>query len=374
MANKGEWSEPYAAIRIIGDKKLFVADGTGMRNNEEWMDVLKVIRHESLGKENRTVSYQYMEDCDNVEILVNDECSAVIGVEIFKDIADLLVEEIKNARGSSFSVSDTIMNFLKDINIHSLKAKSINKSDIFLCIRDPRASIIRENVGFSIKSDFGKPPTLFNTAKASAVIYRVTNMNDALMEQINGMFDSKGHAAVMDRCERILTSGCELIFEGYPIAERAGCKAFQENLDLIDPRLGEVIERILWNHFVNHENRLDIADVTQRIVEENPCELSRPEVKYPYMIKSFLYAAYCGMTASTLWDGTNQVNGGFIKVNSEGEVLVHYALESDDFKSYLYTHCFLDFPSTSEGHGNYAKVYKENGEYFFRLNFQIKYR
>ena len=92
------------------------------------------------------------------------------------------------------------------------------------------------------------------------------------------------------------------------------------------------------------------------------------------MFKSFLYAAYCGMTASTLWDGTSQVNGGFIKVNASGNVLAHYALESDAFKSYLYNNCYLEFPSTDEGHGNYGKVYMENGEYFFRLNFQIRYR
>jgi len=374
MANKGEWSEPYAAIRILGERKLYVADSDGKKNNNEWMDVLKLIRHEVIDKKNRIVCYYCVENNVDVKIFVNEEYHSSMASDHFLNIANMLAKEIKNGKGSSFAVSDTIMNFLQAVNMQSLKAKSINKSDIFLSIRDPRASITRENVGFSIKSDFGKPPTLFNTAKASAVIYRVTNMTDELMEEINCLFDNKGHAAVMERCEKILSNGCELIFEGYPIAERAGCKAFQENLDLIDPRLGQVIERILWNHFVNHENRLDIEDVTQRIVEENPCGLSRPEVKYPYMIKAFLYAAYCGMTASTLWDGTNQVNGGFIKVSVDGEVLVHYALESDAFKSYLYSHCFLDFPSTSEGHGHYAKVYKENGKYYFRLNFQIKYR
>ncbi len=374
MANKGEWSEPYAAIRILGEKKLFIADENGKRNNEEWMDVLRLIRHETVNKENCIVSYCCPENSTDVEIFLDDEYVTSVAAARFLHMANVLAAEIRCGRGSSFAVSDELMVFLSEIYMRSLKAKSINKSDIFLSIRDPRASIIRENIGFSIKSDFGKPPTLFNTAKASAVVYRVINMTDDLMNEVNGMLDSKGNAAVMDRCRRILDSGCELIFEGYPVAERAGCRAFQENLDLIDPRLGDVIERILWNHFVNRENRLDITDVTQRIIEENPCGLSRPEIKYPYMMKSFLYAAYCGMTASTLWNGSNQVNGGFIKVSSEGEVLVHYALESDEFKSYLYSHCFLDFPSTDEGHGHYAKVYKENGQYYFRLNFQIKYR
>ena len=46
------------------------------------------------------------------------------------------------------------------------------------------------------------------------------------------------------------------------------------------------------------------------------------------------------MTASTLWDGRSRVNGGFITVDDEGGVLAHYALESEEFKAYLYN-CIL---------------------------------
>ena len=90
------------------------------------------------------------------------------------------------------------------------------------------------------------------------------------------------------------------------------------------------------------------------------------------MIKSFLYAAYCGMTASTIWSGESQVKGGFISVSGDGEVMAYYAMESDSFKNFLYEKCFVDYPSTDSGHGDYAKVYKENDEYYFHLNFQIK--
>ena len=106
----------------------------------------------------------------------------------------------------------------------------------------------------------------------------------------------------------------------------------------------------------------------------NPCKMEMPCGKYEYMMKAFLYAAYCGMTASTPWDGVSQVNGGFIKVNANGDVVAYHALESDSFKAYLFNHCSLDIPSTGQGHGNFGSVYKEDGEYYFRLNFQIRYR
>jgi len=372
MANKGEWGEPYAALRILGDGKLYIADKNGNKNPKEWMNVLELIRHEAA---DRIVTYHLNgEENIGIEIWVNNNHKTSLDAIRFLSMANRLSSEIVNGRGRSFEVSEEIQNFLQEIEMHHIKAKSIDKSDLFLSIRDPRASIVREHIGFSIKSEFGQNPTLFNTAKASAVVYRIEGMNDELMKKINSLVDTKGHAAVSERCDMLIASGCELNFVGFPYAQRAGCEAFKENLDLIDPRLADVIERMLWNHFFEHFSNNDLSDVTNHLIEINPCNITRPEVKYPYMIKSFLYAAYCGMTASTLWDGDSQVNGGFIKVSSEGEVLAHYALESDAFKSYLFDNCYLEYPSTDEGHGNYAKVYKEGEDYFFRLNFQIRYR
>lgn len=372
MANKGEWGEPYAALRILGDGKLYIADKDGQKNPNEWMSVLDLIRHEAV---DRVVTYHVKELGDvSIEISVNNNFKTSINSLRFMMMADRLSSEIVSGRGRSFEVSDEIMEFLNEIEMLHIKAKSIDKSDLFLSICDPRASIIREHIGFSIKSEFGQNPTLFNTAKASAVVYKVEGMNDELMNSINSLVDDKGHAAVSERCSMLIENGCQLDFVGFPYAQRAGCEAFKENLDLIDPRLADVVERMLWNHFFEHFPKNDLSDVTKYLVETNPCNLTRPEIKYSYMIKSFLYAAYCGMTASTLWNGDSQVNGGFIKVSAEGEVLAHYALESDAFKSYLYDNCYLEYPSTDEGHGNYAKVYKEGEEFFFRLNFQIRYR
>ena len=131
---------------------------------------------------------------------------------------------------------------------------------------------------------------------------------------------------------------------------------------------------MLYNYFFLGFSEVDLNKVVERVIQDNPAGISRPEFKYPYMVKNFLYAAYCGMTASTLWDGKSNVNGGFITVCNNGDVLAHYALESDAFKTYLYNYCYLEFPSTSPKHGNYGIVYKEGSRYFFRLNFQIRYK
>lgn len=370
-ANKGEWAEPYAAIRILGEGKLYIADAEGNKNPYEWMDVLELIRHET---QERIVTYKCNAEEVSVDINVNGVWAVSVLASDFLAMADKLSAQIRTAKGSSFQVTEDITSFLHQIEMKHIKARSVDKSDVFLTVRDPRASIVREHIGFSIKSEFGQNPTLFNTAPASAVVYKVSGMNDSLMEKVNSIVDVKGHAAVSERCDALLENGCTFEFVGFPIAKRAKVRAFQENLDLLDPRLPGVIECMVWNYFFEHETQNDLDVVTKRIAEKNPCGISRPEVKYEYMMKSFVYAVYCGMTASTIWDGKSQVNGGFIKVDGEGEVVAHYALESDAFKSYLFKNCYLELPSTGETHGNYGRVYKEGDDYYFRLNFQIRYR
>ena len=367
-ANKGEWGEPYVALKLIGDGKLYIADENGNKNIHEWLNIIDVIRNETL---ERMVVYHLNEKTATVSIQLNYNEIAVFSVKDFLYMANKLKKEIITKTGV-FSVSEEVSDFMDKVGFSTLKAKSIDKCDIFITASDPRSSIIRENIGFSIKTYFGEDPTLFNTATASALIYRLNNMNKEKMDTVNSLFDKRGKVSVLKRCETLLAYGTDPTFFGFPVAVRAKCVAFKENLDMIDPRLEDVFICVLWRHFFLKERLKDIPDVVNTIIRVNPCNLSRPEIKYPYMIKSFLYAAYCGMTASTLWDGSSQVKGGYISVNSVGDIVANYALESDSFKNYLYNNCYMEYPGTSKGHGNYGFVYEEDGEFFFRLNFQIR--
>jgi len=369
--NKGEWGEPYVALKLLGDGRLYMADENGEIKPDEWMDVLELIRHETA---ERVVTYGRNPETTMVDIDINGEPVASLPATAFVAAAAKLSNDIRDGRGASFEVSDEVNDFFLLAQMLALKAKSIDKSDVFLTTLDPRSAVTRSKIGFSIKSKFGHNPTLFNTAPASAVRYRLVGADSSHMDEINSIVDDKGNVAVGARCAKILELGLKPVYAGYALAKRAGCEAFRENLDIIDPRLPVVIERLLWNHFFEGDPSVDLRAVVGRVIDENPCDIFRPEIKYPYMVKSFLYAAYCGMTASTLWDGRSQVNGGFITVDDEGGVLAHYALESEEFKAYLYNNCYLEFPATSKRHGDYAKVYEVDGEFFFNLNFQIRYK
>ena len=368
MANKGEWSELYTAKKLLADGKLYLAGEDYHKNPDEWMQVLSIQRIEG---NNRIVSYNINSDEDRIDIEVDSTLNKSMKISRFKHIAKLFKNEIIEG-SSSFDVSESTKAFLSEAEFNSSRARSSDKNDIYLTLKDPRTSIIRKNVGFSIKSELGKPPTIFNTATASGVKYRISDMTDCLMSETNSLVNLSGDSAVSERCRYLLENGCSFEYVGFANARRVKQPTFAENLDTINPRLSTVIEKILWNHFVEGEKNKDIDKLTDIIIEQNPCKITYPEIKYPTMIKNFLYVCYSGMTASKIWKGEAQVKGGFINVNNAGEITAQYAIESDSFKNFLFYNCFFDYPSTSKKYGDYGHVYKEGNDYFFNLNFQIK--
>lgn len=372
--NYGEWGELYVLLRLLGDGRLSLTDESEHEIDGYHMDVVEVLRRETEG---RLVRYKVKGRQHRVvDVVVNDGEPRKVASADFSDKADELLSFVRGRHSAPFTVPDELGFFFDRIEVEHYKAKGQDKSDIFLTVSDPRTGLVRPDVGYSIKTKWSKKSTLFNTARASATVYQLTGpMTDGLAEEVNAVRDARGHADVIGRCARVREEGCGFEFQGYAMAQRAGCRAMEENLDLINPHLVTVWRRVVEAHFLErlHPNGTSVAKIGEWLVETNPCGITRPEAKYPYMLKSFLYASYCGMTASTLWDGESRVNGGLITVGQDGKVLAFNALEGDVFKSYLYHHCNIDYPDTSVSHGDYGKVYKQDGHFFFNLNFQVRF-
>lgn len=106
-----------------------------------------------------------------------------------------------------------------------------------------------------------------------------------------------------------------------------------ENLELLNERLPFVVEK-LFDYVCECKNsRMLLTEAVQRLVCENPCQLTRPEVKYPYMIKELLHAFYCGMGDRELWDGRYKVKYDLLGVGN--------SLTPDELKEALYEQCII---------------------------------
>ena len=123
--NCGEWSEPYAAVRMIGDGKLFVADRNGRKDPNSWLTLIELIREET---QQRIVRYLLDANTTDVRISVDGQHVRTVPAAEFDRVADELLKEIqshaKSASKGAFSVDPGLDRALAQLTIGSLKAKS----------------------------------------------------------------------------------------------------------------------------------------------------------------------------------------------------------------------------------------------------------
>lgn len=135
--------------------------------------------------------------------LTVDSFTKTFPVSTFLKLADTMLLEIKNGKGT-FALSENLQKEINETGLQSVKAASKDKNDVYLTILDPRSGVARKNIGFSIKSELGKAPTLFNTGTNSALVYEIDGMTPELMEEINSIFDEDDSVPVQRRFQTLL--------------------------------------------------------------------------------------------------------------------------------------------------------------------------
>ena len=152
--NKGEWSEIYALFRLLGEGKVHAGDAD-MNKLDLYYPILNVIREESK-------RYEYKPDIEQNIVIIDENGNeyARISMDKFMEESMRLLEDIKNAKGASFSIPQT-EEFMNEVGCSKIKAKSLDKSDIHIVIHDLRTNM-KPLLGFSIKSQLGTPSTLLN--------------------------------------------------------------------------------------------------------------------------------------------------------------------------------------------------------------------
>ena len=373
-ANRGEWAELYVLFKLLGEGKIYAADENLNKNINSYLEIVKIFREEVKKQisEYRTGSI--------VEIFIGKDHVASIPASEFLDNAKLLLDTINTGKGRAFNPNPATEAFIQRAKIYQIKAKSVSslgdlggKNDIVMQIRDPQTALVTIS-GFSIKAQGESPATLFNTAPASAFVYKLTNMNDTHMENINSLFTQKGGKDKGKRIEYMQSNGIELIFQGNKILPKKERSVFADNLDLIRGDMQAILNEVILAHYTAKGDTSKLSDICKILIANNPLKKANPHIFYPKAIKDFLYISFAGMTASEPWDGREVVNGGFIVAKSNGEVLVFHTRDGESFRNFLFYNTKIDRPSSSEKKGYpYAHVYKVDNEYYFDLNFQIRF-
>jgi type II restriction enzyme len=353
--NKGEWSEIYALFKLLGDKQLFAGDAGLNKVEELFYPIIKIIRNESGG------NFEYELSGDLVIVSGGNE-KLRIPVKTFTEQSVKLLAKIKGATGA-FSIPE-IEAFMTSINCKTLKAKSTSKTDIRIVIHDQRINQTAE-LGFSIKSQVGNDSTILNAGKTTNFIYQVLDFNSTENE-LKAINEIETKSKIKDRLEAIQKHGGKLKFDSLEN------NVFNNNLVLIDSLLPNIVAEIIKTFFTTALS--STQNLTDSLNKANPLKYDTQYSHkfYEYKIKRFLTDVALGMTPSKVWTGVYDATGGYLIVKENGDVLCYHIYNRNQFEDYLFANTKLETASSTR-HG-FGKLYEENGQFYFKLNLQIRFK
>jgi type II restriction enzyme len=354
--NKGEWSEVYTLLKVISDKHLFAGDSNLNKIETLIFPIIKVLRDETNG------TFEFSYDNDLV-IVKNEEEEIRISVLEFQKQAHFLLTKLKEKTNATFSIPE-IENFINSFDSHSLKAKSTVKSDIRIVIHDQRTGTDPE-LGFSIKSQLGGASTLLNAGKITNFIFKINNLS-LTQNQIVEINEIETRSKIKDRIIKVNQLGGELEFQ------KTESSVFGNNLMLIDSALPKIIAESLKLFFTSTFSTT--VELTSQISVKNPLDynLETNHPFYSYKIKRFLTDIALGMMPSKVWTGELDATGGYLVVKENGEVLCYHIYNRNEFEDYLFTNTKLETASSTRH--EFGKIYEENGQLYFKLNLQIRFK
>ena len=205
----------------------------------------------------------------------------------------------------------------------------------------------------------GSAPSLLNASGATNVVYRLNGFDDAKMQLVNSILTQ---TKMIDRAQTIINNSKSIDFVKFQNA------TFQDNLMLIDCGLPQIVSDALKLHYFYGCNTTE--EMLDKIKELPSYKTFRDDfctIKY----KRFLRACALGMMPSEPWDDVDDAAGGYVIVLPSGELIAFYIYNRALFDQYLVKN--TKFERGSMTRHNYMSVYKEDAEFFLKLNLQIRF-
>jgi len=378
--NKGEWSEVYTLLKLLGEGEIYGADDKLEKVTDLVYPILNILRQEK----DSTREYHI-----NGSIkLVNGDTKDIIGEfdkSDFLKYSQKIFENIKKINKRSIKIEnfegyEEIQSFLNNLDIKTLKAKSLDKADIIITIHDKQTGT-KPTLGFSIKSLIGGKSTLFNPAPGTNFIFEIIIPPETVFNEKE--FNEETYSLsprLGKRIQRIKEFGFDIKFDSIQ------SNKLNLNLNLIDGDLPKILAYMLV--YRQEFRKYNFIDLVTLLNKYNPLgyDLSHGHPFYEYKVIKFLYDVALGMTPECIWTGEIKANGGVIVVKDDGEILAYHTYYKDKFEKYLLENTRLDEPSTSEDPKNpgnpkkqpkkkyfYGWIYRENNKFFIKLNLQVRF-
>lgn len=351
-ANKGEWSEFYTLIRLLAEGKIYTVKENLVKDDKCFLPILKIFRNES---DRHHIEYRREtgNSTNQVDLYLNDEFRGSICISVLTQMANRLYKAITEGEGT-FEI-ESAADIMQTLECQRIKAVSVDKSDIRMLLHDPMTNYERI-CGYSIKSDIGNPPTLFNASQATNFKFEIlTDLTSERIEEINSI---NGSGKIK---KRIRSIGL-IKFVGVTNEN------FARNLRFVDTQMEKILAEMLKKYY--SEDKSNCVELSASLEESDPLNLKTEKI-YPHKLKKFLCAVALGLNPTRIWDGTDEANGGYLIVRDNGEIVAYHLHDRSGFENYLLNNTKFDTPSSTRH--RFGVIYSEGNRNFINLNFQIRF-
>lgn len=348
--NRGEWSELYGILFLLVKPNIELVDSSFEKIEETDIFTLEKIIMDS------KIKLEYEIKDDLIYIYVSDKQERVFTKNEVEEHRILLLEKILSApsKEGSFQIP-VIEDFLDKLsNGNVIKGKSKDKFDMTTIVYDGIKDT-KFKLNYSIKSSLGSPPTILNASKHTNFKYRIYNITDHQVKEINNI---KTKSKLLDRINKIIELGGKIEFEEVP------SDSMNYNLKLIDSKLPEYLGKALLYSYLKNNKILKEVFLKANIFDDEEYGIKK--------LSDLMEGISFGFVPSVKWDGVNSVNGGLVIVKQDGDVVVlDLVYFKQEVSKYLLDNTKLDSPSTTRYH--MLEIQKDTFGYYFTLNLQIRY-
>ncbi|NDV58434.1 HpaII family restriction endonuclease [Bacteroides sp. 519] len=351
-ATKREWSDLYVFFRLLANGLVNTGTVSGEINKSVQHTLCAIEREEHDG------SRLYRILGDNIHI--GKEDTQIIPREKFAVFADLILGGIKGSSEDTVVSPDGVEEFLDELKIYELDAKTQERTNLTLFFWNMDAPA----TGVVIRSRLSRMHPLLDGGRAANIKFELTGMkfSNPMISKVNAV---EGQNTVAERMMLIESLGGILKYSD--VAD----KVFRSNLCMIDlhfPRLLAEVLRIM---------QLDGITRTQDLIEAvkamNPLKIKDELIEkhhfYEYKMKQFLNAAVTGMRPAKIYTAPSAAIQGLLLVNGKGEILYYPVADNQLFNDFLFYNTRFEQGDVQKDH--YGTIEKENGILYFRLNAKV---
>lgn len=348
--NKGEWSEIYTILYLLANPRVKIVDSNLNIINDKTFEVQEITL-----KSKSNISYK-IEDDNIFRVENNNKQCKFSRFEIQTEVKRFLNDiETQAPHRGSFELPERMIFLNRFIGNSNFKAKATSKSDFTIKMFNKLKNHLVD-LDYSVKSSLGSPATILNSSKHTNFKYRIDNFSDKLMNEVNRI-DSR--SKLIDRIKAIKSNGGIISFVSILSS------AFLHNLTMIKDSLPtELANALLWSYEYN------VKDLKDAYGKAN---YNTDTLNEHLTLISFLNGISFGFVPSKIWNGKFEIDGGLFIVCENGDVVLLDLVEhSKEVERYLINNTRLDSPSSTRYH--MVEIYKEDNNYFFTLNLQLRYK